>query len=215
MRIARTAEQRQAVQDGILAAALAIISADGVRALTMRELGCRTGMTAGNLYNFFQDKDEIVLTLQLRGFVALDAALAAALAAAKEPAKQAPAALQAYVTWALANRGLYEIMFAPGLPKFTAYRGTPLEGLANEEHLASMRMAETAGDAIERLVGRLPKKDRSAALAGVWSLLHGVVSLEIAGNLAYAGADARSVVERVWRMLAPLAGAAPAPKRRR
>lgn len=204
MRIARTPEQLQAVQDAVLDAALAIVAEAGVRGLTMRELGRRTGMTAGNLYNFFQDKDEIVLTLQLRGFQDLDTAMRAAVAAAKTPLMQAEAALHAYVNWGLANRSRYEIMFAAGLPKFSAFRGTGLEALAEEEHAASMRVAEAAGSVIEKLAGKFPKKERGAMLAAVWSLLHGAVSLEIAGNLGYAGADAKAVVSRVWRLLLPL-----------
>ena len=204
MRTPRTPAELHAVQEEILAAALAIVHEAGVRTLTMRELGRRTGMTAGHLYNFFASKEAIVLTLQLRGFADLERALQASGSPSRTPEANARAYLRAYVDWALANRSRYEIMFAAGLPKYSDFRATPLEALAQEEHAASMRVAASGAAVLQSVLAHVPRKQRAEWLAAVWSLLHGAVSLEISGNLGYLDSDAHAVVARVWAGLTPL-----------
>jgi len=56
------------IQERILEAALDIIIQEGFPALTMRRIASRIGMTAPNIYNYYQSKDELYISLVIKGF---------------------------------------------------------------------------------------------------------------------------------------------------
>ncbi|HYU85288.1 MAG TPA: TetR/AcrR family transcriptional regulator [Kribbellaceae bacterium] len=63
----------------ILDAAERIIVEDGADALTTRSCAARAGVPVASLYQYFADRDEIVLSLVQRDIAEMDAAVAAAL----------------------------------------------------------------------------------------------------------------------------------------
>ena len=53
----------ETLRDQLLTVAREIVSTSGAEALNIRELASRTGVATGTIYNYFENKDEVLLTL--------------------------------------------------------------------------------------------------------------------------------------------------------
>jgi AcrR family transcriptional regulator len=137
----------------VLAAAEALLEAEGAEALTMRRLGAALGMQAPSLYKHVRSKDDIEAGLQERALRGLAEALPGG--------GDLPALAQAYRGWALAHPRLYEL--ATGRP---LRRDRLAEGV---EAAAAAPIVGAAGG------------DEHTARA-LWALAHGLVTLELAGR---------------------------------
>jgi AcrR family transcriptional regulator len=137
----------------VLAAAEALLEAEGAEALTMRRLGAALGMQAPSLYKHVRSKDDIEAGLQERALRGLAEALATG--------GDLPALAQAYRGWALAHPRLYEL--ATGRP---LRRDRLAEGV---EAAAAAPIVAAAGG------------DEHTARA-LWAVAHGLVTLELAGR---------------------------------
>lgn len=157
----------------LLTAGEDILRERGRRGLTARALAQRIGYSVGTVYNFFDNLDDLVLQINGRTLDAMyDALSAAPTRGGPEAALRALA--RAYVRFAAENRPLWNAVFAHSLankrPMTEAY-------LAKTDRLLSL--VETA------LAPLFPDRDRDqrrkAALA-LWSSLHGVCALPLAGT---------------------------------
>jgi AcrR family transcriptional regulator len=137
----------------VLAAAEALLEAEGAEALTMRRLGAALGMQAPSLYKHVRSKDDIEAGLQERALRGLAEALTTG--------GDLPALAQAYRGWALDHPRLYEL--ATGRP---LRRDRLAEGV---EAAAAAPIVAAAGG------------DEHTARA-LWALAHGLVTLELAGR---------------------------------
>jgi Tetracyclin repressor-like, C-terminal domain len=145
--------------------------------------------------------------------------LAAALdrAVARATTDRVRAFAHAYRTWAVAEPHRYRLLFAPPLPGYDAHAErlvdaaqpatTTLLGLLAETGNAGAdgSLAEQLNDWTRRRGVDVPA---AVALRGVlaWSRLHGLVSLELAGNSASMGLDPERLLEAELAELADHAG---------
>lgn len=53
----------ETLRDQLLTVAREIVTTSGAQALNIRELAARTGIATGTIYNYFENKDEVLLTL--------------------------------------------------------------------------------------------------------------------------------------------------------
>ena len=53
----------ESLREQLLASAREIVSTSGAEALNIRELASRAGIATGTIYNYFENKDEVLLTL--------------------------------------------------------------------------------------------------------------------------------------------------------
>jgi AcrR family transcriptional regulator len=149
-------------RDEVLAAAEALVEAEGAGALTMRRLGAALGMQAPSLYKHVGGKDDIEAALQERALRGLAAALVAGGDLPGPVARgDLPGLARAYRGWALAHPRLYEL--ALGRPPLPAAAG-----------------------AASRLVAAMGADEHTAR--ALWALAHGLVTLELAGRFP-PGAD--------------------------
>jgi AcrR family transcriptional regulator len=159
----------------LLDEALATIRAEGVHALTLREIGARVGVSRTALYRHFADKRALLTAVATEGFRALREQLVAAW----EEGGRGPAAFhamgQAYIRFAVANPPHYSVMFGGFVEP------------AREPELAA-----EAGGAFQALVDALSTLKRDRVVRGddtvlmakfVWSVVHGVAMLAIDGQL--------------------------------
>lgn len=188
MKSPRSPEELEGVRRRILDVALELLSAHGFEGFTLRSLGRSLEMTAPNLYNYFSGKDEIYLTLMTRGFEQLGSALRNADEAEGGDVVRARRVLMAYLDFGLTHSDMYRLMFGGLGPKYRDFKGTEHEGLSVAEHALSMQIAEFSGGILSRTLGR-GTSDDPTLLVGVWSLLHGMVSLAQSGNVQYLVAD--------------------------
>ena len=165
----------------LLDEALSTIRAEGVEAVTLREIGARLGVSRTALYRHFADKGALLRAVATEGFRTLREQLLAAW----EQGGRGPAAFDAmgvaYVRFAAANPSHYRVMF-----------GGFVDPKACEPELAT----EAAG-AFQALVDALAALQRDGSIRGddtvtmarfVWAVVHGVAMLGIDGQLRGPGA---------------------------
>lgn len=178
MKTPRNPEEIEQLRNGILEQALNIIISGGMDALTMRNLASRTGMTAPNLYNYFSGKDEIYISIVIRGFEMLHADLKAAYDGNDKPSTRARTMIDAYMRFGMTRPQYYDIMFTRPTPKYNDYVGTPFETLSRIELRISMEIAELALNTAAALTGAAAGGETiRRRVIEIWSLLHGMITL--------------------------------------
>lgn len=150
----------------ILQAAERLLAGGGEEALSIRQVCVRAGVTPPTIYHHFGDKAALVDRVVDDCFAAFDRSFPA-LAAPADPVERLRWAFDRYVEYGLAHPTHYRLMFLR-----SHGRPTPA-GLASYDRL---RRIVRAVEAAERLAA--PLEDATAA---IWSGMHGVTSLLIAG----------------------------------
>jgi len=185
-RVTRVAPRRRRtyhhgnLRRALLDEALAMIRAEGVERLTLREIGARLGVSRTALYRHFADKRALLAAVATEGFQTLREELVRAW----EEGGRGRAAFErmgvVYVRFAVANPSHYRVMF-----------GGFVDPEASEPELAG----EAAG-AFQALVDALAALQRDAIVRGdetrtmarfVWAVVHGVAMLGIDGQLPEPG----------------------------
>ena len=95
----------------ILEASLQIVKEDGWQALSMRKIADAIEYTAPIIYEYFSNKEAILLELTRKGYLILSRDLQEAKSKHRLPAKQLEAMWIAYWNFAFANKELYQGMF--------------------------------------------------------------------------------------------------------
>lgn len=159
-----------------------LLSSEGPEALSLRRLAADVGTSTTAVYSLFGGKPALVRELYVAAFQRFGARLTEA-GRTGDPAEDLVQLGLAYRTAALAEPHLYLIMFTKAVAGFEPDREVAVQVLG-----PLVEVGRSAG---------LP--DPETAAMTVWGLVHGLVSLELNGNLTDAGQ-----VERVLR--AGLAG---------
>lgn len=200
MKQPRTSEELERIRERIIEAALSIIVEEGFSCLTMRRLASRLHMSAPNLYNFFKSKDEIYISIVIKGFQMLYDELAMASGSSSSAAEKAHSMLDAYVRFGMTNKSYYDIMFTMPTPKYNDYVGTPYEKLSEVEYKISMDIAKIAVEALKELRrGETPASDDDVLhdIIKIWSMLHGMVSLANSNIIGYVAVDIEKTHNRI------------------
>ena len=197
MKKPRGLQEIDRIRSAILDQALDIISREGLDGLTMRRLAGRTKMTAPNLYNYYSGKDEIYLSLVVKGFEMLYRALKKARESTTDKKKRGRAMIEAYLRFGIDQPRYYDIMFVLPTPKYNDYRGTPHEQLSGTEYRISMDIVDLVARAIREMYGRdMDEQTVIRRLIQVWSLLHGMISLYNSRVATYVADDILSIYKQ-------------------
>lgn len=190
MSTAEKQTHREDVRERIVEAARDIVSEEGLDALSMRALGVRIGHSPGTIYQYFQDKDELLRSVMTEGFRRLGETTEAELAKVSDgarPLERYAALGRGYARFALENTGYFRSMFK--MPAVAHMDGCPeapgsLEWGEGEDpaHRASrergIEMIQAAMESGEAEVG----DPRRASVLG-WGMMHGLTSLYLSGHL--------------------------------
>jgi AcrR family transcriptional regulator len=153
-----------------------ILATEGVGALSLRKLAARTGTSTMAVYTLFGDKRGLLTAMHNEGF----ARLGAAMADAQHDGDDALTALarlgSAYRAAALANPHLYNLMFGGAVPGFTP--DPQSQAAADATFFPLVRAVQRGLDD-----GVLAGADAERIATHLWSVTHGVVSLEISAKL--------------------------------
>jgi AcrR family transcriptional regulator len=180
--------------------ALEQLAEHGIAGISVNAIGKRMGVTGPALYRYFANRDALLTELISDGYRDLADTLEAAVATGDTPARRLRAVAHAMRDWAVAAPHRYLLLF-----------GTPVPGYQAPEHtLATANRAMTALLAAVGRDDRPPEAstlDRQVAAWGelmghgaltprqqhwgltVWTRLHGVLSLEVAGQFTLSGID--------------------------
>jgi AcrR family transcriptional regulator len=188
------------IQERILEAALDIIIQEGFPALTMRRIASRIGMTAPNLYNYYQSKDELYISLVIKGFEMLHRELVSVYDAHENPIERGEVLARAYIDFGLKHSSYYDIMFTYPTPKYDDYVGTPLEKLSEVEYRISMDIVTLALNAVKSLMSEELAADEQNVqmyFIAAWSMLHGMISLYNSKVVRYTMQDTEAMYEKL------------------
>jgi AcrR family transcriptional regulator len=178
MKKPRESKEIDGVKGRILDMALDIIVNQGYGSLTMRRLASGLNMTAPNIYNYYKSKDEIYIHLVIRGFDMLNKILQDVIIKYKSPVDRTRQLAKAYLAFGLKHSSYYDIMFTYPTPKYNDYVGTALEKLSEVEYRISMQIVDFMMKEIAAFTGKKEVDETVRVdLIGVWSMLHGMVSL--------------------------------------
>ena len=159
------AQMRQEVKD----AALRQLADGGTGALSINAIAKELGFSGPALYRYFAGREALLTELILDAYADLTAAISAA--------RRLPDLAAAYRTWATAHPHRYRLLFGPPLPG-----ADPADdGLA--------AAAQRVMDVLFTRVGPGPEPAVAQRAVGLWSRLHGFVTLEIEGNFRALGLD--------------------------
>jgi AcrR family transcriptional regulator len=176
-------------------AALGLVQEKGPKGFTLREVARRAGVSAAAPYRHFADKEELLAAAATQGFGQLYQTLSQTAAQHDDLRTRVLAMAGAYVRWAVAHPDYYQVMFGSELDK------TDKPELLN----AGLSTFDTLLDVIVRCqdVGILPEGDPRDTAGPVWSMLHGIASLAIDGDLRHVGIkdDPPVLAERAVRDL--------------
>jgi len=160
-------------------AALSLVAEKGPKGFTLTEAARRAGVSVAAPYRHFADKAELLATVAEQGFRDLHAELAAAADATPEPKAWVIELGRAYVRWAVAHPDHYQVMFGAEDVK----ANNPALAVAAEQAFGDLLDAITRCQEAAIVGGQDPRE-----IAGpLWSLVHGVASLAIGGELRAVG----------------------------
>ncbi|MDT8909561.1 TetR/AcrR family transcriptional regulator [Amycolatopsis sp. PS_44_ISF1] len=152
-----------------------LISADGPRALSLRKLAAGAGTSTTAVYSLFGSKPDLVNALFVEGFRRFGERLAAV--------ERSGDAVEDLVRLGVGHRAgaqadphLYAIMFTRSVPGFEP--GPEADEFARA---ARRPLAEVAAGGVAS--GQFAAVAPEVITVGAWGLAHGLVSLELAGNL--------------------------------
>jgi AcrR family transcriptional regulator len=202
---------RAQVRDEVKQAALAQLAQGGPAAVSISAIGKQLGVSGPALYRYFASRDELLTELVIDAYGDLAAALAqgAGTSMNQDPRTRLAVIARAYRAWALAQPHRYRLLFGPPLPGYDAH-AERIVAAAWASMKVLLDVIGEAGDGTgddglpQPLASQLAAWVRpysaappGAALRAVlaWSRLHGIVSLEIAGNFASMGLDAEQLFE--------------------
>lgn len=160
-------------------AALALVAEKGPKGFTLSEAARRAGVSVAAPYRHFADKTQLLAAVAEQGFIQLHEALTAAADSASNPKNRVIEIGRAYVRWAVTHPDYYQVMFGAETIK------SEHPGLL----VAGSRAFDDLLDAITSCLdsGMMHGQDPREIAGPMWSLVHGVASLAIGGDLHHVG----------------------------
>lgn len=167
----RKQRQKEEVRASILDTAWEMIVTEGWQSFSIRKIADAIEYSVPVIYSHFENKDAILLEFNRKGFQLLSTGLEQAKAAQPDPASQIRAMGRAYWKFAFENQEYYQLMFGLGIPTCEDAQRIPA--------LASF--AETIIGSIVAIVpaGQKPAFDPWLKYQSFWSMLHGLVSINM------------------------------------
>ena len=164
-------------------AALTLVGEKGPRGFSLSEAARRAGVSPAAPYRHFADKANLLAAVAEQGFLDLHRALVESGSDASDPERRTVESARGYVRWAVEHPDHYQVMFGGDTDK------AENPGLLEAGNLAFGYLLDSI-DAC--LAAGVIRADDPRRIAGpMWSLIHGIASLAITGDLGHVGIDER------------------------
>lgn len=173
----RIQRQKDDTRKSILAAALQIVKQEGWAALSMRKIADVIEYTAPIIYEYFPNKEGILLELTRQGYINLGLKVKEARDSKTSAEEQLEAMWLAYWDFAFEEKEFYQLMYGVQVNCCELYKKMP-----EAEYTTDLFY-----DAIEVLLTKQPVSEDTSCLKyyTFWSLIHGLISI----NLVQKGAN--------------------------
>jgi len=171
----------EGLREAILAISRDLLNEGGPASLSMREVARRASCTHQAPYHYFKGREGILAALVEEGYLALETTLCEARrrSAGASPDAVTRTAGHAYLTCALANPGVFRIMFRSDMYDAGAHPGLHAASLAARSQLRSLAALAYGTD------------DPRAEVT-LWAYIHGLATLVLDGPPALgAGEEAQ------------------------
>jgi AcrR family transcriptional regulator len=174
------------LREALIRSGLKLIEEQGVRALTLREIGSRVGVSRTAAYRHFADKEDLLAAIREAGFgLFADSLESAKQAAPHDFASRLTAMALAYVRFAAHHSAYYEVMFgwrtSRGDHSKPSEQGARAFGILEQTIREGQQTGEVRpGDTV--MLARL-----------VWAQVHGISTLGLYPDLGPEGAGAKFV----------------------
>lgn len=174
----RKERQKEELRAKILEAAKELFIQRGFEETSIRNIAEKIEYSPTTIYLHFKDKDDIFYALHQEGFTLLNQYLRA-LQNVADPFERLKAITKAYITFALENGELYDLMFISR---------SPMNALTKDKNDEKW---EEGNKAFGALIGTVTQCIEQGYFKGMhpeilsftcWSMVHGICSLEIRGR---------------------------------
>jgi AcrR family transcriptional regulator len=186
------------LREAMIRVAQELLESEGPSSWTVRAAARIAGVSSGAPYRHFADKDTLLAAVATRGFEDLREEIATHLESVGHEQTYArfQAIGEAYVRFALARPGRYQIMFGRDI-------------LNRDLHPELCSAADRAFASLQREIelaqeGGIVRTDSAAAVlaAGVWAVVHGLADLLLSGRLNdVADGDAQALQAQLGLMM--------------
>jgi AcrR family transcriptional regulator len=156
----------------ILKASLQIVKEEGWQALSMRKIADAIEYTAPIIYEYFANKDAIILELTRKGYLILTKELQEAKSKYSLPAEQLEAMWLAYWNFAFTYKELYQAMFG-----ISTNCSCEMVNTLPEEELPWELFSKVIGELIG--VDDMDSDEICTKYYTLWSVVHGLISINI------------------------------------
>jgi AcrR family transcriptional regulator len=162
------AESAAATRRSLLEAAGTLLDLGGVEAVTLREVGARSGLSRSAAYRHFADKESLLTVLATNALRELGDALEDFAAADRTPEESLRSALLSLVTMGRTRPHLYRLMFTPPA-------GDPTAAVQAAERTQGLFL-----DMVGRITGPQQARRYGALLL---TSAHGITGLDLTGHM--------------------------------
>lgn len=172
--VERKLRQKEEIRLSILQAAKQIVAEEGWQALSIRKIAEAIEYSAPVIYDHFGNKESILHELTKQGFQILNQELIKASKRSTQPEKQIEAMAYSYWEFAFEHKAYYQVMYGLGMPSC--------------ETVSQISELTTFSDLLQQPIRELitssnnKKADPFLKLHTFWSLLHGLISINMMNN---------------------------------
>lgn len=195
--------EREATTEQIKVTAQRLMAQHGTSGLSMRAIAREMGISAPALYHYFSSMDDLITALILDAFNGLADACEAGRNAEETTLTQIRGAMHGYRNWALAHPTQFQLIYGNPIPGYEAPVELTVPASARTL-LVFGRLIEAAiqtGEinpqvaippeneaALQHIITEFTNNEGSVMSAYItnmgWSIMHGIVMLELFGHLA-------------------------------
>lgn len=183
----RKERQKTEMRESILLAALRLFSDYGFENVTMRNIADKIEYSAGTIYLYFKDKDEIFFELHKMGFDQFYKKQLE-IQSIRDPLKRITEHGLIYIQFAVDHPLYYDLMFISRVPVRTINLEEQWTSGNRTYELLKLNITQ-AKDA-----GYFKKTDIEVAAFSLWSFVHGIASLYVRDRLKMAPAEELGVL---------------------
>ena len=179
----RNEHSREEIKAMAISAATAILSRDGISALSTRNVAKAIGYTVGTLYLVFENLDELILHINAATLSELEQVLRVQTQAVPLPQDKIKVIAQGYLHFAQSHPTRWSLLFSHQLPP-----GTPIPGWIVEKVSTLFELIEVP---LRLLKPNCEAKVYRSATRALWGGVQGICALAMSNKLRW-GADVAS-----------------------
>jgi AcrR family transcriptional regulator len=172
-----SADEAESIKQALLQGALSLYLEEGMDSVTLRQIAKRVGLSHTAGYRYFENKEALVAEMRRVCILEFKAAIPDAGEADEDPIRRIRSALMGMLDFGCAQPAKYRLIFSDSQPDLTEY---PSLLAQRWEVFASCVDLVLAAINQNRL-----QADALMFSHGLWSLLHGMLSLHTANQLVH------------------------------